>query len=327
MTIKSHKYKHLSSEECIIIETLLSIGYGVRQIAKKLNRARSTIYNEIKRCKYVKGYQSKIAQTRRKKAKNESHKHRKINYRPLLVFMERHLKQKWSPEVIAAKWSEENPEHKISHTSIYNYIKKHRPEWNKYLIYKGNKKNKRQYNKRAGVNLIPNRTDLSERPEDINKRERIGDFEADTVLSSRKGKSCIAVFVERKTRIVKFIKMKDKSALEMEKAAIKGLVDFDVKTITYDNGTENVRHDDINKALGCQSYFCRAYRSCDKGSVENRNKILRQFYPKKTNFDLITDEELAIIENKINNRPLKVLNWLSPIQAYQKSIVSLPTLI
>ena len=81
------------------------------------------------------------------------------------------------------------------------------------------------------------------------------------------------------------------------------------KRITYDNGTENVLHNEINKILGCESYFCRPYCSQDKGQVENRNKAIRRFFPKKTNFDLISDEEIAIVEATINNRPMKRLGW------------------
>ena len=88
-----------------------------------------------------------------------------------------------------------------------------------------------------------------------------------------------------------------------------------VKTITYDNESENMKHEELNKLLGCKSYFCRPYCSADKGSIENRNKILRQFLPKKTNFDLISDDTIANIQAVINNRPLKLLNWNAPSDA------------
>ena len=111
----------------------------------------------------------------------------------------------------------------------------------------------------------------------------------------------------------------DKPATSMNNALIDMLKNTTVKTITYDNGTENMNHLIANKILHCQSYFCRPYCSADKGSVENRNKILRQFLPKKTNFDLISQHQIDIIRNKINNRPMKVLNWNTPCSLFFSS--------
>ena len=153
----------------------------------------------------------------------------------------------------------------------------------------------------------------------VNNRERFGDFEVDTVISAKGGKSCLAVFVDRKTKYYWLVKMKNKSAEEMLKATVKTFKNYPIKSITYDNGSENMKHEKLNKLLGCQSYFCRPYCSADKGSVENRNKILRQFLPKKTNFDLISQHQIDIIQNKINNRPMKVLNWNTPCSLFFSS--------
>ena len=109
--------------------------------------------------------------------------------------------------------------------------------------------------------------------------------------------------------------MKDKSAAEMLKATVKTFKNYPIKSITYDNGSENMNHLIANKILGCDSYFCRPYCSADKGSIENRNKILRQFLSKKTNFDLISEDTIAIIQKAINDRPLKLLNWNAPSDA------------
>ena len=135
-------------------------------------------------------------------------------------------------------------------------------------------------------------SEISLRPEAVNNRERFGDFEVDTVIFAKGGKSCIAVAVERKSRYYILRKIPDKSATSMNNALIDMLKNTIVKTITYDNESENMNHLITNKILHCQSYFCRPYCSADKGSVENRNKILRQFLPKKTNFDLISQLRL-----------------------------------
>ncbi len=317
MKTVSHKYKHISIEERGKIEILYKLDYSKSKIARILKRSKSTISREIARCKFVRGYQSNVAQTRANKAKARSHRHNKISYYPLLNFIERMLKKRWSPEIIAAVWSKEHPDCTITHTTIYTFIKKHRQNWNKYLIYKHKRRGKLSH--KARVNMIPNRIDIAQRPKEVLLRNRIGDIEADTVISAHGGKSCLAVFVDRKTRLLKIVKMKDKSSWEMVRAATRALNGIPVKTITYDNGMENVKHEEINAVFGCQSFFCKPYCSADKGSIENRNKIIRQFFPKKTNFDLITQADIDNVEFLINSRPLKCLNWSSPFQVFDAS--------
>ena len=166
---------------------------------------------------------------------------------------------------------------------------------------------------------IPNRVDISEREEIVKSRTRFGDFDVDTVISARGGKSCIAVFADRMTRMYFLQKMPNKTAEQMFLATMKTLKNLPVKTMTYDNGTENVYHEQVNNLLNCRSYFCRPYCSGDKGLVENRNKILRQFFPKGTNFDLISEAEIHRIQDEINRRPMKVLGWLSPVDYFNSS--------
>ena len=307
---KRLKSKHISLAERIKIEVGLEMGQSIRKIAQRLNRSVSSVSLEIKKGKYNGKYKAIIADKRAIARAQNSHKHSKWRDYQLLNFIERHIKQKWSPQVIAAIWNKENPDKTISHTFIYHLIQEHRKWWNKYLIYKGKKHTKPLHH--AKVSAIPERVDISLRPEVINNRERIGDIEADTVISSRGGKSCLAVFVDRKTRYYWLVKMKNKSAEEMLKATVKTFKNYPIKSITYDNGTENMNHLIANKILGCESYFCRPYCSADKGSIENRNKILRQFLPKKTNFDLISDDTIASIQKVINDRPLRLLNWNAP---------------
>ena len=86
--------------------------------------------------------------------------------------------------------------------------------------------------------------------------------------------------------------------------------------MTYDNGTENTKHEEINEILNCKSFFCNAYHSWEKGSIENRNKILRQFFPKGTNFNLISEEQISKIQEMINNRPMKLLGWKTPADLF-----------
>jgi IS30 family transposase len=287
------------------IETLNNLGWSIGQIAAELGRSKSSIHYELSRYKDQTKYRAALAQHRADMARAAVRKRSKASDWELLHRIERLIKKRYSPEIIAHLLG------CISHTTIYTIIRTIRPEWRKYLVCRI----KRKYRKGYKKILIPDRVNISARPPDV----AFGDIEADTVISSRSGKSCLGVFVDRATRIYKVVKMLNKGADEMVKAAQRALNGLSVRTITYDNGTENAKHGEINRLLGCESYFCRPYHSWEKGLIENRNKILRQYLGKKTNFDLISQEQLDIIENEINERPMKCLNWDSPNQAFQKA--------
>ena len=304
------KYKQLSSEERGKIEAYLTLNYSISEIAKMMKRSKSTVSEEIKRGKYNGKYIARIAQDRSRKRRSESHKHSKWRNIKLLHFIEKRLKKKWSPEIISMEW-EKNTGETFSHTSIYTIIKKHRPEWKKLLVHTGKRKKQN-----ACVRKIQNRVSIEKRPAIVDSRKRFGDWEVDTVLSCRGGKAGLAVFVERKSRFYCLAKIKDKSAGEMLAATIKTLKNQEVKTMTYDNGTENANHELANNLLNCKSFFCNAYHSWEKGLIENRNKILRQFFPKGTNFDLIPEDEIRRVQNAINDRPMKALNWNSPANVF-----------
>lgn len=304
MSESKHIYKHLSIEEREEIAILNATGVSCAAIARKLMCNPSTISRELRRYKNAAAYRGCLAQSRADKAKVRCRKPHKYSDCSLLHAIERLLKRKWSPMIIVHKLG-----HIISHTTIYTIIRTIRKEWRKFLIYQGKSKYHKSSNDKK---QIPYRTDIAMRPEEV----VFGDWEADTVISSREGKACLAVFAERTTRLYKVAKMPDKSAKSMTDAALEALRGLPVNSITYDNGTENADHWVTNMLLGCCSYFCRPYRSCDKGLVENRNKILRQYLAKGTNFDLLSEEELAIIENEINDRPMEVLGWLTPNESF-----------
>ncbi len=151
----------------------------------------------------------------------------------LLHFIEMRLKMRWSLEIISHKLSENGI--KFSHTSIYTVIKKYRPEWRKWLIHRWKK-----LKHKASVGKIPNRVSIEKRPEIVNLRKRFGDWEADTVVSCREGKACLAVFVEQKSRLYRLAKMRNKSAGEMLAAAIRTLKNQGVKTMNYDKHTSSL---------------------------------------------------------------------------------------
>jgi IS30 family transposase len=308
MPASCHKYTQLSIAERAKIELLHKQGQTLSVIATELCRNKATISRELCRYKDTSLYRAELAQHRADMAKSHNRKKQKSGNPELMQNIERMIKRKWSPEIIAHELGGI-----ISHTTIYTITKTIRTEWRKHLAYQKQTKYRKGS---AGKSLIPDRADISLRPTEV----EFGDYEADTVIGNRLGKSCLGVFVERTTRLYKITKLHDKSAKSMVRAAVKALSDKPVRSITYDNGAENAKHCVINWLLKCRSWFCRAYCSCDKGLIENRNKILRQWLPKGTNFDLITEEELSSIENEINERPMKCLNWQSPKQAFHNAL-------
>jgi IS30 family transposase len=308
MAISCTKQPKLSIKERANIELLLNLNWTEAKIAIELHRYKSTISREIARGIYKGRYFAHIAQKRTDKNRTIPRKLSKSSNPELMQKIERMIKLRWSPEIIAHELGGV-----ISHTTIYTIIKTVRQEWKKYLIWHGTTKYHRGS---VGKSNIKDRADISLRP----ANKEFGDYESDTVISSGAGKNCLGVFVERTTRLYKVVKMTNKTAYEMVRAATIALSGSYVHSITYDNGTENAKHGVINGLFVCVSWFCRPYRRRDKGLIENRNKILRQHLPKKTNFDLISQEQLDRIETAINERPMKCLNWLSPIQAFQKDL-------
>lgn len=308
---KRNKYSHLSSEERGKIEAYLHQGVSISRIAYFLKRSKSTISEELRRGRYNGRYTAEISHKRALRNRKESHKHTKWKNIALLHFIDNYLKKRWSPQIISHELMQKHGIY-FSHTSIYSLIKNHRPEWKKYLILRGKRRSKRS--KDAYKGRIQDRRELALRPQEANERIRIGDIEVDTVISSKGGKSCLFVAVDRRTRYYMIEKMASKNAEEMQKAILKISENFRIKTITYNNGSENALHSKTNELIGCESFFCRPYCSQDKGSVENRNKILRQFLKKGTNFDLISDDEIRNIQNMINYRPMKALGWKSPAE-------------
>lgn len=317
-------YKHLSLHEREQIETLLKNNLSIRGIALLLNRSPSTISREIKR-NYWEAFRSvynfSCAQRKADNRKFVAKKPIKMNDPELFNFVTSQLKMKLSPEQISGKAKVLNLGYSISYETIYLYIYKSIREFICYLPQRRKKRQKRS-NEKLSRAIIPNRIGINERPSDINNRKEFGHWEADTV-EGIKGKSALNVMVERKSGYVMISKISDKSAIETKKAICKNLESMPksvFQSITYDNGTENVLHGEINDKYHIQSYFCNPYSSWEKGSVENLNGLIRRYFPKKTNFDIISEEEIKSVEFELNNKPRKRFDFLTPNEVLCKTV-------
>lgn len=313
-TVSSKKYKHISISERDDIGFYLAQGMSQSDIAKKIEKDKATISREIRRntsSVYNIRYRPHIAHSKSIQRKSKAHKIGRLKNNETRQYVEKKLKIGWSPEIIAGRIKIEKDNLTTNYESIYLHIYKERRDLIKYLVKHHKKRKKRRSLKKKRSIRIPNRVSIDERPEEINSRKTIGHWESDSIVS-RSSKAALNVVTERVSLLTKISLLEEKSSEKTCQATIKSLSEFPAelrKSITYDNGTENVLHEKVNKSLGTKSYFCNPYRSYEKGTVENTNGLIRRFLPKKTNFAKVTKKEIKKIEDYLNNRPRVCLNF------------------
>lgn len=202
---------------------------------------------------------------------------------------------------------------KVSHEAIYQHLADDRKaggDLSLNLRING----KRRYRRRSKIGRgekIPNRVDIEERPMIITGRNRYGDWEADLIQGAA-GSGFLLSIYERKSRVGKLYLLPDKCSAGTMEGIVTVLTGLKVNSITYDNGLEFAMHERVNELLECESYFCKPYRSWEKGGVENYNGLVRQYFPKGYDFATITPERLLEVEEEINNRPRNILGYQSP---------------
>lgn len=308
-------YKHLSQNERYQIYALLRAGHTQTNIASILGRHKSTISRELKLgtglCNYRPKQACALAAKRAKSSRNAS------QIAPWVLNMASYmLNLQWSPVQIAGKLP-------ISHETLYLRI--YADQAHKGQLYKNlrcQKKRRKRYGKgheRRGQ--IVGRRSIEQRPAHIESRSQIGHWEADTVIGVNH-KQAIVTLVERKSGYAVIAKVQNKTAKLVSKAIVKLLEPFKakVKTLTYDNGKEFAKHAWIDKKLSSTGYFARPYCSWQRGSNENFNGLLRQYVPKKRLMSTVTDEEITMIQNRLNHRPRKRLGFKTPYEVFHQSL-------
>lgn len=313
--MKKKKYTHITKTERIKISILLEDGYSIKKIAKKLKRGAGTVSEEIKK-NSVKGRYDpdKAHQKARTRRKNSKYQGMKINSnRELKQYVEDKIKLDWSPEQIAGRIKK--IDRYITYASyrvVYKYIESvYGQKLEKYLRYKG--KSKRGKGKRSKGSKLNNRTFIENRPKIANNRQRYGDWEGDFIVSGKNGKGALLVLYERKSRYAAMEKIMSRSANKVNqhiKELTGGLVCF--RTLTLDNDISFSQHEQLSKILGAPIFFCHPYHSWEKGGVENTNKLIRQYVPKKSDISKFSDSYIMEIQNKLNQRPRKCLNFKTP---------------
>lgn len=231
------------------------------------------------------------------------------------------LHVQWSPEQIAGFLKKEGYPQAVSTETIYQYIwgdKKNGGTLYKHLRHSGKKYNKRRSSK-AGRGCIPNRVGIEERPEIVEAKSRLGDWELDTIIG--KGhKGAIVSMVERASKYTKLGKVLRKTAQEVREKTVSKLssVKEFVFTLTSDNGKEFAEHEQIAKDLNSSFFFANPYHSWERGLNEHTNGLVRQYFPKSISFDEVTQEQLDEVEFLLNNRPRKALNYSTPTEVFHE---------
>lgn len=306
------------------IELYLKMKKSHRWIGRKLCRGHTDISREINRNsgKFF-SYRAVGAQRlhEARLLKKNRKKLEKYENSKLKEYVISEIKEDHSPDQIAGRLKNEPPPEldgkTISHESIYQYIYNGQGRF-EYLyphLRVGRHKRQRRFDrkKRSKIN-IPERVSIHLRPKEVDARERFGDWETDSMIFSKQ-KEILSTQYERKSMLCRIHKLPNKTARESENAiadSIESLPRKMWKTITRDNGTENANHLDTLDTFDIQSFFCDPYCSWQKGGDENLNKLVRQYLPRKTDMSKVTDENIYIIQEKINNRPRKTLNYKTP---------------
>ncbi len=317
-------HRQLSSKERIVLEKLFIAHIKQKEIARILQRDTSTISRELSRNRNKNGkYLAKIAKKKLKKRRTKANqKFKKIASKSSLrQFLIRKLKKYWSPQQISAILSQKY--HHICHETIYRFVYQERPDLKKYL-----RGRKGKYRRRHGtIHREKEREEakkrrIDTRPKIVETRKRIGDWEGDTIKGGDK-KSAILTHVDRKSGYL--IANRLERALS-EKVRTVTIAEFSqlpkkkLRTITYDNGTEFSDYETTELWLKTDIYFAYPYHSWERGTNENTNGLLRQFFPKGTDFTKITDFDLQTAVNLINNRPRKRLNYHTPKEVFSGKI-------
>jgi len=314
---------HLTLGERYEISILNGQGRSNAEIARALGRNRSTIGRELKRNADGRNgrYRPELAQ--KKTCARHGGKKKRETFTPgIRDFVTDRLKQDLSPEQIKGR-ADIDGDPCVSPERIYQFVwldKKRGGKLYLHLRTRGKKYQKRGDNK-AGRGHIPNRTGIGQRPDVVDKKERLGDLEIDLIIG-KDHRGALLTINDRVTGMLKMDHVKGKGAKDIEirtKELLEDWIPF-IRTMTSDNGKEFANHEQIAEALGIDFYFARPYHSWERGANENLNGLVRQYFPKGSNFDEIEKEAVERAENILNDRPRKRHGYLTPNEVFAAAI-------
>jgi len=313
----SKKYQHLTLVLRSQMSCLKSSGLSLSQIASRLKIHKSTVSRELKRNSFNAQYSPEIAQKSGDKRRSKASSRPKALKESVVKLVKEKLHFQWSPEQISG-WLKRQAI-RVSFATIYRYIRQDRNKGGGMYLnlrHRG-KPYKNRLKSGAGVRHIPNRTGIEKRPESVENKALIGDWEGDLIVG--KGhKGFLLTYVDRCSKLIKIGLLSFKEAQHVVKSTkeLLGKIKRKVKTITFDNGGEFAHHAQITEALGANIYFANPYSSWERGLNEHSNGLIRQYFPKEQDFTKLSKAQVKKVENLLNNRPRKVLGYKTPAEVF-----------
>lgn len=328
-TLQMKRYNHLTISERETLSNFLVRGSQLTDIANAMGRDKSTLSREISKCRLGRfGYRAFTAQVLYQQRQQIAKRPKKIENNPeLQEYIHQHLKLDWSPEQIANRLKMEysrEPNMQISHESIYTYL---------YVLARGELKRelvshlrqerhlrRKRSNSHNQRGKIPNMISIEERPKEVEDRTIPGHWEGDLIVGKGRN-SALGTLVERTTRTTILVPLKEKSALAVRKAFAKETRKLPGQmklSLTYDRGTEMSQHELFTKETKIQVYFADPYSPWQRGTNENTNGLIRRYFPKGTDFNKIKRKEIKRVQDQLNGRPRKVLEYFTPFEIFDK---------
>ena len=333
MSKPKRKSPPLSLEEWILICRMRYEKKEFQEIAKKVNRPRITIVRAVSRFSippYLRysdweKYGYYCYEQAKKKRSNTRKRGYKLDDLFLREYVTTRLKKEWCPANISMRLSVDHPEYSISAETIYEWIYNH-PEGSEYIqcLVRGPREKRRgkpgSRKLKGRPTKSPDKKSINERPVSAEDRSSDGALECDLIIG--KSRSCLLVVVNRKTRRTWIRKLKSKESMVIYWALLsilRAIPEEERRTLTTDNGTEFAKWQEVEHMIGIWIYFCHPYCSFEKGTVENRNGVIRnRFFKKGTDFDSVSSQEIREAEAWINNYPMLIHKGLTPLEVEAK---------
>ena len=310
-------YTQLTQEQRYQISALLKTEHSQIKIATVVGVNKSTISREVRRNRGERGYRPKQAHRFAKRRRRKRVKKR-ISLATWTT-VEDKLRQDWSPEQVSG-WLKKNTDTSVSHEWVYQHVyldKRVGGDLHKHLrCQKKRRKRVGDYDRRG---KIPNQVSIEDRPEIVEKRKRIGDWEGDTIIGAGM-QGAIVTLVDRKSRFTLLKQVPNRTAAVVENAILDLLMPYQssTHTITFDNGKEFANHQSFAKKLQAEVYFAHPYASWERGTNENTNGLIRQYVPKGSDFSSITTDHISFIKESLNDRPRKCLDFQAPHMVFSQ---------